>query len=97
MLFNSASFLFFFPIVTISYFLCPYPLRWALLLAASCVFYMWFIPQYLLILFFLIIIDYSMGVLIENARIKGLCAKKYLMASVAVTCAVWFIFKYDLK
>ena len=61
---------------------------------ASCVFYMWFIPQYLLILFLLIIIDYGMGILIEEARIKGLYAKKYLIISIMATCAVWFIFKY---
>lgn len=94
MLFNSVPFLFFFPIVTISYFLCPHPFRWALLLAASCVFYMWFIPQYLLVLLLLIIIDYWMGQLIEDARKKGLYAKQYLIISITATCAVWFLFKY---
>src|SRR5689334_20901789 len=94
MLFNSLPFLIFFPLVTLSYFLCPQPFRWALLLAASCVFYMFFIPQYLLILFCLIMIDYSMGLLIENARLKARHAKPYLIISILATCAVWLIFKY---
>jgi alginate O-acetyltransferase complex protein AlgI len=55
---------------------------------------MWFIPQYLLILFFLIINDYYMGILIEDAQEKGLYARKYLIISIIATCAVWFIFKY---
>jgi len=55
---------------------------------------MWFIPQYILILFLLIIIDYGMGILIEDARLKGLYAKRYLIISIAATCAVWFVFKY---
>ena len=94
MLFNSAPFVFFFPIVTISYFLCPHAYRWALLLLASCVFYMWFIPQYILILFLLIIIDYAMGILIERARLKGAHARRYLIVSILATCAVLFFFKY---
>jgi len=94
MLFNSLPFLFFFPLVTAAYFLFPHRLRWALLLTASCVFYMWFIPQYLLVLFLLILIDHRMGLMIEDARIKGLHARQYLILSMAATCTVWFIFKY---
>lgn len=94
MLFNSAPFLFFFPAVTIAYFLYPPQFRWALLLVASCVFYMWFIPQYLLVLFLLIGIDYGMGIWIEEARIKGAYAKQYLIISIVATCSVLFVFKY---
>ncbi|MBS1619393.1 MAG: MBOAT family protein, partial [Bacteroidetes bacterium] len=68
MLFNSISFLIFFPVVTILYFAFPYRFRWALLLAASCFFYMFFKPVYILILFFTIIIDYFAGILIEQAQ-----------------------------
>ena len=68
MLFNSFPFLIFFPIVTIGYFLWPNPWRWAWLLLASCVFYMWFIPVYILVLFALILIDFTMGQWIEKAR-----------------------------
>ncbi|MBF0510748.1 MAG: MBOAT family protein [Candidatus Omnitrophica bacterium] len=94
MLFNSFSFLIFFPIVTASYFICPHRFRWALLLMASCVFYMWFVPQYIFILLLLIVIDYAMGLLIEQARLKNRYARRYLIMSIAATCVVWFIFKY---
>ena len=48
MLFNSIEFLIFFPIVTLLFYLMPHKWRWLLLLAASCFFYMWFIPKYIL-------------------------------------------------
>ena len=44
MLFNSIEFLIFFPIVTLLFFVLPHKYRWFHLLAASCVFYMFFIP-----------------------------------------------------
>ena len=50
MLFNSLSFLLFFLIVTAVYFALPHRFRWLLLLSASCVFYMCFIPVYCLVL-----------------------------------------------
>ena len=59
MLFNSLAFLIFFPLVTLIFFLLPHRVRWAHLLLASCVFYAFFIPRYLLILAFTIGIDYA--------------------------------------
>jgi len=70
MLFNSLQFFLFFPIVTILYFLLPHKFRWIHLLAASCIFYIAFIPVYIFILIFTIIIDYIAGILIENAKGK---------------------------
>lgn len=67
MLFNSIEFLLFFPLVTALYFLFPHRARWALLLAASCIFYMAFKPIYILTLLFTIGIDYAAGILIEDA------------------------------
>src|SRR5438552_3942208 len=58
MLFNSFQFLIFFIVVTSFYFLLPYNKRWFLLLLASCYFYMVFVPIYILILGFTIVIDY---------------------------------------
>ena len=92
MLFNSISFLFFFPLVTAAYFLLPQRWRWALLLAASCGFYMAFIPVYILILAVTIVIDYWAGIYIE--RSTGKRRKTYLVVSIISTCAVLFIFKY---
>lgn len=56
MLFNSAAFLVFFPLVTLAFFALPRQ-RVPILFVASCYFYMAFIPAYLLILFFLIAVD----------------------------------------
>ena len=92
MLFNSISFLIFFPIVVSLYFSIPHKFRWALLLASSVYFYMNFIPVYILILFFLIILDYVMAILIENNQ--GSKRKVYLIISIISTCATLFVFKY---
>ena len=66
MLFNSFAFLIFFPIVTILFYLFPHKYRWMLLLGASCFFYMWFVPKYILILLITIAIDYTAGIFIEK-------------------------------
>jgi len=66
MLFNSLEFAFFFPVVTILFFLLPHKFRWMLLLAASCFFYMFFKPIYIFILVFTIIIDYFAGIWIAR-------------------------------
>src|SRR5436853_7215812 len=92
MLFNSLDFLIFFPVVTTLYFLLPHRLRWVLLLAASCVFYMFFIPIYILILFVTITIDYFAGIYIEKSTGKG--RTFFLVLSVASLCAFLFSFKY---
>ncbi|HLP50774.1 MAG TPA: MBOAT family O-acyltransferase, partial [Chitinophagales bacterium] len=63
-----------------------------MLLAASCFFYMFFKPVYILILFFTIIIDYYAGILIAEA--SGPRRKFYLSWSLVANIAVLAIFKY---
>jgi alginate O-acetyltransferase complex protein AlgI len=92
MLFNSLEFLIFFPTVTILYFLLPHKFRWLHLLLASCVFYMAFIPIYIAILAFTIVIDYFAGILIENA--EGKRRKAFLLMSLAANIGVLAVFKY---
>src|ERR1700748_993076 len=93
MLFNSSTFLFFFPVVTLLYFLLPHKFRWFLLLAASCFFYMFFKPEYILILAFTIIVDYYAGILIDNAPTTKL-KKRYLLISLVANIGVLAVFKY---
>ncbi len=93
MLFNSFAFLVFFPVVTILYFILPHKLRWMLLLAASCFFYMFFKPEYILILAFTIVIDYFAGILIENEQEKTK-RKKYLILSILSNVGILAVFKY---
>ncbi len=92
MLFNSLSFLFFFILVTTLYFALPYKRRWLLLLLSSCYFYMAFVPIYILIIGFTIVIDYFAGICIENAI--GRKRKLFLIASILANIGVLAIFKY---
>ncbi len=92
MLFNSIQFLIFFPIVTLLYFLMPHRARWALLLVASCVFYMAFVPVYILILAFTILIDYVAAFWINGAT--GRRRKAYLIVSIVANLGVLAFFKY---
>jgi D-alanyl-lipoteichoic acid acyltransferase DltB (MBOAT superfamily) len=92
MLFNSLEFAVFFPLVCALYFLAPVRLRVPLLLVASCVFYMAFIPVYIFILLLTIGIDYVAGILLE--RVQGQSRKAVLLVSIVATCAVLFVFKY---
>ncbi len=92
MLFNSWEFLVFFSIVTILYFIALPKLRWLLLLVASCIFYMAFVPAYLLILVLTIAVDYAAAIQIEKS--SGKARTYWLLASIIVTCLILFFFKY---
>lgn len=92
MLFNSFHFLIFFIIVTSLYFAVPYKQRWLLLLISSCYFYMAFVPIYILILGFTIVIDYFAGIYIENAQ--GKRRKIFLIFSLIANIGVLAFFKY---
>lgn len=92
MLFNSFQFLVFFPVVTVVYFILPHRFRWLHLLIASCIFYAAFIPAYLLILFFTIVIDYIAGIAIEGAGRKR--RKAFLIISIVSNVLVLSVFKY---
>ena len=95
MLFNTLPFMIFFPVVTLVYYLLPFKWRWCWLLAASCFFYMWFKPVYILILLTTIVIDYSAALMIERTREHPRKRKGWLVASIVSTLVVLFIFKYQ--
>lgn len=92
MLFNSFAFLVFFPLVTLIYYWLPHKFRWIHLLAVSCLFYMFFIPVYILILLVTIVIDFYAGIKIEEST--GHARKTYLVLSIVSTCLVLGVFKY---
>ncbi len=62
------------------------------LLLASCVFYVFFIPKYIFILFVTITIDYWAGIKIASST--GIVKKRYLLLSIISTILVLAIFKY---
>ncbi len=92
MLFNSLHFIYFFAVITTLYFAVAHKYRWQLLLAASCYFYMVFLPIYILILGFTILIDYVAGIYIEKSA--GKKRKFFLVLSLVANIGVLAIFKY---
>lgn len=92
MLFNSFHFFIFFIVVTSLYFTLPPTKRWLLLLVSSCYFYMAFIPVYILILGFTIVIDYFAGTYIENT--EGKKRKFFLTISLIANIGILAVFKY---
>lgn len=92
MLFNSLAYFVFLPLVVLLYFLLPQKWRTIMLLVASCYFYMVFIPVYVLILGFTIVIDYYAGIYLE--KFEGKRRKYFLIASIVANVSVLAVFKY---
>lgn len=92
MLFNSLAFFAFFPFVTSVYFLLSQRLSVFWLLAMSCFFYVWLIPNYIFILLATVLVDYWGALLID--RSTGGKRRFFLFISVFFTCLILFIFKY---
>ncbi len=92
MLFNSFEFLIFYPLVTLIYFLLGQKIRWLWLLAASCYFYMFFKPVYILILAGTIVIDYFVG--INLVKLEGRKRKLLLILSIIANVGILCVFKY---
>lgn len=85
-------FLLFFIVVTTAYFAVPHKFRWFLLLSSSCYFYMVFVPVYILILGFTIIVDYFAGIFLETT--KGKKRRLLLISSLIANIGVLAVFKY---
>lgn len=92
MLFNSIEFLLFFPTVVTLYFLIPHRFRWLLILIASSVFYMAFVPAYILILAAIILVHYVAG--LRMGRMDGKDRKLWLILSVVAALSILFTYKY---
>lgn len=98
MLFNSISFLLFFPFVTLLYFLIPHRVRYIWLLIASYYFYMAWNPVYALLMLTSTFITYLSGLLIdrENKLEKENVKRKKLWValSLILNLSILFFFKY---
>lgn len=85
MLFNSAAYLIFLPIVVLLFWLAPFRLRVALLTIASYVFYLWWKPIYGILIFALTVVNYTFGLLLERyAPQKKLILTVGIIANVLV-------------
>lgn len=98
MLFNSAQFLVFFPIVVLLYFVCPDKLKNYLLLIASYYFYMCWNAEYALLILTTTIITFGSGMVIEKAKEadneKRSKAKLAVAVSFILNIGILFYFKY---
>lgn len=91
MLFNSAAYLVFLPIVVCLFWLTPWRGRTALLLVASYYFYMTWKPEYGLLIFGLTALNYAMGLLIAKFQAKR---KLLLVTAIAANLLLLCYFKY---
>lgn len=93
MIFNSADFLIFFPIVILFYFLVPRKLRYIWLLGASLYFYMCWNVKYVILLLVSILTTWLAGILVQ--KIQNTLAKKWTVAiCLLINLGILFFFKY---
>jgi D-alanyl-lipoteichoic acid acyltransferase DltB (MBOAT superfamily) len=92
MSFYSITFAVFFTTVVFLYFLLPQARRILILLAASVLFYLSFTPQYIFVVFVLILLDYCAGICIEKA--SGRSRKAWLALSLSANLGLMAAFKY---
>jgi D-alanyl-lipoteichoic acid acyltransferase DltB (MBOAT superfamily) len=92
MSFFSITFALFFTAVVFLYFLLPQARRILILLAASVLFYLSFTPQYIFVVFVLILLDYCAGICIEKA--SGRSRKAWLGLSLSANLGLMAAFKY---
>ena len=93
MIFNSAEFLVFYPLVLLFYFVLPKKLKWPLLLAASYFFYMIWNPPLIFLILFTTAVSYVSAIIIEKTENKA--RKKFWLAMTLITSlGVLFFFKY---
>jgi D-alanyl-lipoteichoic acid acyltransferase DltB (MBOAT superfamily) len=92
MLFTGAPFYLLFALTAAIYYAAVPERRWIVLLAASLLIYASFVPAYLLVLAFIIVVDYSTGLLI--ARSSGPWRRAWLIVSFIATLSMLAVFKY---
>ena len=94
MLFNSYSFLLFFPIVCLVYFVIPKKVRWVWLLAASYFFYMSWNPVYALLIAFCTVATYLAGIFLEHFRLCQKRQKLVVTICLLLNLGILVYFKY---
>ncbi len=97
MLFNSISFIIYFPIVVFIYFVIPKKARYIWLLLASYFFYMCWNAKYAALLLYSTAVTYISGLLIDRCdRKEGLEKRKkvFVALSFIMNLSILFLFKY---
>ncbi len=91
MLFNSLSFLLFFPIVTLLYWVSPHKWRNIILLVASYYFYMNWKPAYAILILLSTITTWFCSIKIHD---ESTHKKRWLVGCLVVNFSILFVFKY---
>lgn len=94
MLFNSLSFLIFFPIVILIYFIIPPKVRYIWLLFTSYFFYMGWNAKYALLLLLSTVVTYGASLLLHKWRDNCGRKKAVLAVSLVINLGILFLFKY---
>lgn len=93
MLFHSFQFSLFLPIVFAVYWMIPHKYRWAMILVASCYFYMSWNPRYIILFLGTTVVSYSAGLLLDGEIRRS--RRQLILASAVVIClGVLFFYKY---
>lgn len=93
MLFNSFTFIAFFAILVVIYYVTPHRFRWLLLVAASFYFYATFSVNYVLLLLASTLIAYGAGLLLARVTSPG-TRRRVLIAGIVASLLPLVIFKY---
>ncbi len=93
MLFNSIIFLIFFAVTLIFYYIFPFKIKWVLLLIASCVFYMWWRPEFIILILISSFINYFLSGCI-NVSDSNKFRKLFLVLNLLANFGILFVFKY---
>lgn len=94
MLFNSYQFIVFLPIVVLGFYICPPKLRRVLLLGASYFFYMCWEPIYALLILFITIVSYFVGLALDRKTATPEIRKIILAAGCIIAILLLGYFKY---
>ena len=93
MLFNSIAFLCFIPLFMLAYWPARGRARLWVMLVGSLIFYAWWDWRFIFLLLFSALVDYSLGILLENERDAAM-RKRLIIISVAVNLGLLGFFKY---
>jgi alginate O-acetyltransferase complex protein AlgI len=93
MLFNSIAFLIFIPLFMAAYWPARGRARLWVMLAGSLIFYAWWDWRFVFLLLFSALVDYSLGILLENERDERM-RHRLIVISVTVNLGLLGFFKY---
>lgn len=95
MVFSSLIFIFFFlPIVLITYYISPRRIRLFVLFISSLLFYAFGEPIYIFLMIFSIILDYTIGILMDRFKEFNKIRTLLLITSIAINLSMLGFFKY---